>query len=63
MGEAAAAALLTTWLAAACGLTSFVLEGDALLVILAINNPLIFSSWNFASFLSDIKLVLSSFHS
>jgi hypothetical protein len=33
------------------------------LVVLAINHPLIFSSWNFASFLSDINLVLSSFHS
>jgi hypothetical protein len=62
MGEDVAA-LLTTRLAAVCGVTSFVLEGDALLVVLAINTPLIFSSWNFASFLSNINLVLSSFHS
>jgi hypothetical protein len=62
MGEDVAA-LLTTRLAAACGVTSFVLEGDALLVVLAINTPLIFYSWNFASFLSNINLVLSSFHS
>jgi hypothetical protein len=41
MGEAAAA-LLTTQLAAACEVTSFVLKGDALLVVLAINHPLIF---------------------
>jgi hypothetical protein len=37
MGEATAV-LLTTRLAAACGVTSFVLEADALLVVLAINN-------------------------
>jgi uncharacterized membrane protein len=43
MGEAAAA-LLTTWLAATCGVTSFALEGDAFLVVLATNNPFIFSS-------------------
>jgi hypothetical protein len=41
MGEAAAA-LLATRLTAACGVTSFVLEGDALLVVLTINNPLFF---------------------
>jgi hypothetical protein len=28
----------------ACGVTSFVLERDAFLVVLAINNPFIFSS-------------------
>jgi hypothetical protein len=47
MGEAAAAALLTTRLAAACGVTSFVMEGDALLVVLAINHPLIFFLFEF----------------
>jgi hypothetical protein len=36
--------LLTIQLAAAYGFTSFVLEGDALLLVLAINNPLNFSS-------------------
>jgi hypothetical protein len=46
MGEAAAA-LLTTRLAAACGVTSFVMEGDALLVVLAINHPLIFFLFEF----------------
>jgi len=30
--------------AAACGVTSFVLEGDAFMIVLAINNPFIFSS-------------------
>jgi hypothetical protein len=32
-------------------------------VILAINNPPLFSSWNFANCLADIRLVLSSFQS
>jgi len=44
-----------------CGVISFVFEEDALLVVFAINNSLIFSPWNFTSFLFDINLILSFF--
>jgi hypothetical protein len=54
--------LLITRLTAARGVTSFVLKGDVLLVVLTFNNPLILFLLNFASFLHDINLVLSSFH-
>ena len=47
-GEATAA-LLASKLAVSTGFGSFELEGDALLVLLAINSPAIFASWNFAS--------------
>jgi hypothetical protein len=30
-------------------------------VVLAINNPSLFSSWNFANCIADVSLVLSSF--
>jgi hypothetical protein len=53
---------LFTRLTAARGVTSFVLKGDVLLVVLTFNNPLILFLLNFASFLHDINLVLSSFH-
>jgi hypothetical protein len=59
IGEASAA-LLATWLAAFTGTIDYTLEGDALLVILAMNQPLLFSSWHFAPFISDIRLNLSS---
>jgi hypothetical protein len=62
VGEAAAA-LLSTRLAASAGVGHFLLEGDALLVILVVNQPLVFSSWQFSSFVLDIRLDLSSFHS
>jgi hypothetical protein len=61
-GEAHAA-LLAVRLAYSMGCRLIALEGDALLVILAINNPPLFSSWNFANCLADIRLVLSSFQS
>jgi hypothetical protein len=61
-GEAHAA-LLAIRLADSMGCRLVALEGDALIVILAINNPLLFSSWNFANCLADISLILSSFHS
>jgi hypothetical protein len=61
-GEAHAA-LLAVRLADSMGCKLITLEGDALLVILAINNPPLFSSWNFANCLADISLVLSSFQS
>jgi hypothetical protein len=60
MGEAAAT-FLATWLAVSTGVRKFLLEGDALLVILAVDQPLLFSSWQFSSFISDIRLDLSSF--
>jgi hypothetical protein len=59
-GEATAA-LLASRLAVSTGVGSFDLEGDALLVLLAINSPAIFASWNFASIVSYISLELSSF--
>jgi hypothetical protein len=62
LGEASAAHL-TSQLATSSGCGNLFLEGDALLVILAISNPHLFSSWSFANCISDISLVLSSFHS
>jgi hypothetical protein len=62
IGEASAD-LLTTRLATFIGLGNFLLEGDALLVILAVNQPHIFSSWHFAPYISDIRLELSIFQS
>lgn len=53
-GEAFAA-LLATLLAVSCGCNNFFLEGDALLVLLAVNNPFIFSSWSFSSIVCDIS--------
>jgi hypothetical protein len=61
-GEALAA-LLTTRLAVTTGSSILHLEGDALLVVLAINKPALFSSWSFVNCISDISLELSSFHS
>jgi hypothetical protein len=56
------AALLASRLAASLGYKLFALEGDALLVLLAITCPL-FSSWMFSNCIADISLVLSSFQS
>ena len=61
-GEALAA-LLASRLAASLSCILVVLEGDALLVVLAINNSSLFSSWNFANCIADVSLVLSSFQS
>jgi hypothetical protein len=61
-GEAHAA-LLVVRLAASLGLGPISVEGDALLVILAINSPTLFSSWYFVNCISDISLTLSSFQS
>jgi hypothetical protein len=47
-----AVALLVSRLAVSSTFGSFSLEGDALLVLVAINNPALFFSWNFASFVS-----------
>jgi hypothetical protein len=54
-------AILVTQLAASTGIGDFMLEGDALLVIVAVNQPHLFSSWHFAPLISDIRLDLSSF--
>jgi hypothetical protein len=62
IGEASAA-LLATRLALSVGVSSLFLEGDALLVILAINQPSLFSSWSFANVISNISLDLISFQS
>ena len=62
MGEASAA-LLTSRLAASTSAIHFLLEGDALLVTLVVNQPSTFSYWHFSSYVSDIRLVLSSFQS
>jgi hypothetical protein len=43
IGEATPA-LLASWLAKSSGFDHFVLEDDALLVVLAINSPSLFSS-------------------
>jgi hypothetical protein len=61
-GEALAA-LLAAHLADSLGRRLVALEGDALLVVLAINNPSLFSSWIFANCIADVSLVLSSFQS
>jgi hypothetical protein len=61
-GEALAA-LLASNLAASFGCNCFSLEGDALLMILAINSPSLFPSWSFSNCISDINVVLASFQS
>jgi hypothetical protein len=58
-GEAHAA-LLASRLAIMSGFGNFSLEGDALLVILAINSPSLFSIWNISNIVSDISLGLFS---
>lgn len=45
------------------GIGDFLLEEDALLVILVVNQPQLFSSWHFAPLISDIRLDLAAFHS
>jgi hypothetical protein len=55
--------LLALQLALSLGFDTLFLEGDALLVILAINTPSLFHSWNFSNIVSDIILDLSSFQS
>jgi len=50
----------STRLAATLGRVDFTLEGDSLLVTLAINNPLTFSSWCFCDIVLDISVFLPS---
>ena len=61
-GEAIAA-LLTSRLATSFGCNFFSLEGDALLVVLTINNPSLFSSWTFTNCILDINVILAPFQS
>jgi hypothetical protein len=62
MGEVAAA-LLASQLASFNGLDTISIEGDSNLVILALNSPSLFFSWNFCNLISDSCLVLDSFQS
>jgi hypothetical protein len=62
LGEAIAA-LLATQFVATLGCVDFTLEGDSLLVTLAIHSPRTFSSWCFCNIVSDISVFLSSFQS
>ncbi|GLT61034.1 hypothetical protein SLA2020_337700 [Shorea laevis] len=59
----ASAALLASRLASSSGLDNLCLEGDSLLVILAINSPSLLSSWNICNLISDTCLVLDNFQS
>jgi hypothetical protein len=52
--------LLASRLAVLLSFGNLSLDGDALLVVLAINSPL-FYSWSFSNIVLDISLVLSSF--
>jgi hypothetical protein len=62
LGEASTA-FLATRLARSYGLGVFSFEGDALQVILAVNQPALFASWHFNSVILDICVDLSSFRS
>ena len=62
LGEAQAA-LLAVYTAASCCVYSLILEGDALNVVLAIQQPWLFGGWNFSRVVSDISLYLDSFYS
>jgi hypothetical protein len=62
LGEAQAA-LLAVHTAASCSAYSLTLEGDALNVVLAIQQPQLFEGWNFSNVVSDISLYLHSFYS
>ena len=57
----ASAALLATRLAQFYGLDVFSFEGDALFVILAVNQPTLFAYWHFNYVISIICVELSSF--
>jgi hypothetical protein len=60
LGEASAA-LLAIQCAATLGYVDIILEGDSLLVILALNSPTSFASWCFCNIISDTSVLLSSF--
>lgn len=46
--------LLTLRLAVSFGCSPLIIEGDSLLIIIAIKDPLLFSDWNTALIISDI---------
>jgi hypothetical protein len=60
VGEAQAA-LLATHAAGSYGVGNLILEGDAINIILAIQNPSLFLGWNFANVIADIRLNLLAF--
>ncbi|GLT57767.1 hypothetical protein SLA2020_307160 [Shorea laevis] len=62
IGEAQAA-LLACKTTTSLGIYSLLLEGDAINIILAIQQPSIFKFWNFASIISDVNFHLLSLHS
>jgi hypothetical protein len=62
IGEAQAA-LLASQIASSLGIYSLILEGDAINIILAIQQPDLFLDWNFASIISDIQVHLLSLYS
>lgn len=62
VGEAQAG-LLATQVATSSGIYSLLIEGDAINIILAIQQPDIFKDWNFAFIIYDIHFHLPSFHS
>ena len=62
LGEAQTA-LLNVRTAVSCSVYSFILEGDALNVVLAIQQPQLFEGWNFSNVVSDIFLYLHFFYS
>jgi hypothetical protein len=59
LGEAHAA-LLAASLAVSAGCSSLILEGDSLLTIIAILDPLFFSDWASAPVIADVKNLLLS---
>jgi hypothetical protein len=59
MGEAHAA-LLASRLAVSMGCSPLIIEGDSLLTILALKDPLLFSDWIFAPVISDSLVQLHS---
>jgi hypothetical protein len=62
LGEAQAA-LLAVHTVASCGVYSLILEGDALNVVLAIQQPQLFEGMDFSNVVSNISLYLESFYS
>jgi hypothetical protein len=57
----ASAALLASRFAASSSFSNFMLERDALLVILTVNQLHLFATWQFAHIISDLRLEPSFF--
>jgi hypothetical protein len=62
IGEAQVA-LLASQIASSLGIYSLTLEGDAINIILSIQQPDLFLNWNFASIIADIQVHLLSLYS